>query len=568
MSHMGVQTFATRRNELAELLINYIIQKFVDDLYESELIIDSAIVERQKAVERDDAQDVFDHFVEFELTQSMDGQSENHVQIWCQTTNYKGNRTGKPESNKTYEIRETVIESLGLRRGLRESDVFFRTIHFTVGPSGYTYAWFKSVKDNSFDLSLYPELPTSEISLFDELIEASNGIEMEFEYYNKLDEIVSVGDAKSQITSIVKGMLSSLHKWFQDGMPVSEMANQQADLLTELRHQQAKALQSALIKSKQGGMDIKNTARKLLEEGKTDDVAMIRTLKRLTNSNPFLAIALEAESEWENWSKLNFMPNSTSEKLDEYIHRLWSTSDDARLINRRLLLRIHSDDAIFYIQDVGIEGITEHNLYAGDHTDKQINRLVKQIMSACTDAGLESPFSLYEVLSGKQGLNLLRASRRFESKNGTSIKPSFFYIEEALSSEYEFVSIKDLKIADPIAYHHAFTDETVRPYSNLKAVVHRETRKVCAIIKAKFFRKPEFPRRAKEEAYVGLTTKYDLMLGQFVERYPGIPLIMFVDMPKKLKPQEYAVTRLVTCGWLLFFQVSELKAYLDSKVQE
>ena len=73
----------------------------------------------------------------------------------------------------------------------------------------------------------------------------------------------------------------------------------------------------------------------------------------------------------------------------------------------------------------------------------------------------------------------------------------------------------------------------------------------------------EFPRRVKEESYVGLTAKYDLIDNTFVEKYPNLPFIMFIDMAQNYTPPAFAMRRLINYGWIPFFQLDKLMAYLN-----
>jgi len=285
----------------------------------------------------------------------------------------------------------------------------------------------------------------------------------------------------------------------------------------------------------------------------------------LARKKPFLQVAMEAEANWDAWSQASFGVPHASADLASYVNHLWQAEEPARAVNRRLLLRIHTDESIHYIQDVGIEGISEHNLYSGDHSPDQATQIVEQIVSSCEATGVSTPEALYRRLRGNTARQLLRAARRFEVRNGTWTKQSFFYVEEALmaTGRYSLEAPSRTSIARPLAYHHAFGDATVRSYTNLRVVVDKKTKQPLAIIKAKFFREPEFPRRVKEEAYVGLTIKYEYEDGVFRQRYEDIPLIMFVDMARSLHPPEYAVRRLVTAGWDVFFSIDELRGYLD-----
>ena len=117
-------------------------------------------------------------------------------------------------------------------------------------------------------------------------------------------------------------------------------------------------------------------------------------------------------------------------------------------------------------------------------------------------------------------------------------------------------------------YYTSFSDNIVREYSNMKVVVRRGNRPSetgpVAIIKAKYFRRQEFPRRVKEEGYVGLTSKYVYDNNTFIERIPGIPFVMFVDMDADWTPPDYAVRALANMGWDPFFSINDLVRYLNT----
>jgi hypothetical protein len=170
-SHMSVQNYATRRNKEAEVLASFILAEFGRQIYERGFTVEAPLIQPQKQFTRDDCQDVFDHFAEIKLARPVGGHSGT-LHIWAQTTCYKGNSEGHPEANKSYEIRETLIEALGLRRWLISDGIFFRTIHMTFGPASYSYGWIKTAKDKAFDLSLYPVTNNKEMILFKELAAA------------------------------------------------------------------------------------------------------------------------------------------------------------------------------------------------------------------------------------------------------------------------------------------------------------------------------------------------------------------------------------------------------------
>ena len=229
-SHMSVQKTAIKRNALSEIFIDYVIQTFAKKMFDEGYTTAFTVPERQKAFTRDDCQDVYDHYIELPLSSKLDTECKT-LEIWAQTTCYKGNTTGKPESNKTYEIRETLSEALTLRKWLLQESSPFRTIHFTLGPANYTYGWFKTVKENAFDLSLYPVVDTK-YDFFSLLSELGADMIFEFEMYEKLDELLETPD--HPLTRFINNTVNTLISYFTNGYCQCETANKQAFLLKSI----------------------------------------------------------------------------------------------------------------------------------------------------------------------------------------------------------------------------------------------------------------------------------------------------------------------------------------------
>lgn len=558
-SHMSVQKIAIKRNAFAEMLIDYILQRFSKVFYQKGYITELVDPEQQKAFLRDDCSEVYDHYMELPLSSKLDKQCRT-LEIWAQTTCYKGNSTGKPESNKTYEIRETLTEALTLRRWLTEEGKFFRTMHFTLGPSNYTYGWFIPAKKNAFDLSLYPKFSSDE-DLFDVIADIGKGTIFEFDFYKKLDQIME--DKKHPLTIFISQTINSIEKYFINGFASSGMANRQASLLHGIRMNEASKLEDYVSASHMSGMNIKGKTVKLLSGADITDPTLAKTLKRLLSKNPFLSAALDALNDWNSWSQNAFTPTDMNITLSEYVKKLWLTLSDNKYVIRRLLFRVYTNNGIDYIQDLNIDGIDEHNLYNGEHSPKQVDDIVKYLMGKYAKNSITTTSGLFSRLTSPAAKSLVNASLKFEQINGTSLKPSFFYLEEYIKPEYELVSFEDAGLPAPIAYYSEFADNlNVQAYDNLKVIRSRTTQKNLAIVKGKFFRQPEFPRRAKEEAYVGLTAKYSLVDNVFSERYPGLPFIMFIDMADNYTPPAFAIRRLAGYGWHPFFQLDKLITYL------
>src|SRR4051812_2194398 len=106
----SVQLHAALRNEYVEMLVDFCLRKSLKTLEGKKLIVAAVFPERHKEFKAVDASDVFDHFFKIKFVASGE-----EVAFWGQTTCYKGNELGVAEPNKTYEIRETLVEALTLR---------------------------------------------------------------------------------------------------------------------------------------------------------------------------------------------------------------------------------------------------------------------------------------------------------------------------------------------------------------------------------------------------------------------------------------------------------------------
>ena len=76
---------------------------------------------------------------------------------------------------------------------------------------------------------------------------------------------------------------------------------------------------------------------------------------------------------------------------------------------------------------------------------------------------------MYTLLTGTRGKTLLKESLQLESYNGTSLKPSFTYVEIALAPNFLFKSFSEAKLqvtqarqlADIVVYGTPKTFETL-----------------------------------------------------------------------------------------------------------
>ena len=129
---MTSQRTATKRNAQAEQVSHFILKYFAQNLLDSNLITEYS-VGTQEQFNSEISRDRWDHTLKIQLSE------EKSVEIWGQTTCYKGHIDGATESNKTYEVRETLTEALSLVAA-KSPENDFRTIHITFGdPITFTH---------------------------------------------------------------------------------------------------------------------------------------------------------------------------------------------------------------------------------------------------------------------------------------------------------------------------------------------------------------------------------------------------------------------------------------------
>ena len=547
---MGVQTFATTRNAQVEGFVDFILEKYCEELTILGLI-ENYSVESQCQYESHFAYDIWDHLVTF-----IDKKSAEKVQLWCQTTCYKGNKLGKPESNKTYEVRETLVEAISIREKILSSDEVIRTIHFTVGPKAYTYSWFTAAKENTFDLSLHLDIEHEDV--FEKIAYVYEGVSAEYQLRKKyIDEVGN----KSSIASLINSTKDSLLDWHtKESMPMRQIANSQFNIVKTEFESRNEEINNCVNRSPNAGLDIKGRANKLVHGGEEKDQLILETVDLLLQKNPFIKISQDTVTDWSEYSSRINHILLASNGLTDFISNLWSINNDLGLVIRRLLLKVSAEESVHYVQDLDIDGVTEHNLYKGKLSEARLSLVVAYVERVVGDIEASE---LRDRLISIKAKNLIRSAIWFEAKNGTSLKPSFDYIELALKkSGYRIEKASILKDKS-IGYHSEFVinGEKVNPYTNLKVILD-ENGNLLAFLKGKFFRKQEFARRCKEEAYVSLTLKYKLLDGEFIKKY-SVPFIMFIDMPSDITPPKYALRRLLSFGWSAAFNKNDILGLIE-----
>lgn len=545
---MGVQKFATTRNAQVETFVELVLTSLCDELVAGKNI-ESYEIDSQKHFESEIASDVWDHYVKLNISDSASA-----IELWCQTTCYKGNSSGKPEPNKTYEVRETLVEAISFRELIANEHSKLRSIHFTVGPKEYSYPWFPIAKEATFDLSLY--LSTQDGSdIFSHIGDLFDGASTTVQVRNNFNAVENE-ELKRIVESTKKDLMGFL---FPELLAKNELADSQLLAIQKDLEFRAKEMVDVLSRASGAGRNIKGQCNKLVHGMSSADPLIEGTVQLLLDKNPFLKKARQTIEEWEGYAQELIENASGCTSIEELAFGLWQSDLPDRLVSRRLLLRTLLGEDTDYLQDLDVEGITEHNLYAGTHSDVQASEIVEKVLDV--RVGWDSEILLQKLVS-KESRTLLRSLFWFEARNGTSLKPSFDYITLAL--ENKGFTLKKATSAQLTGFHAEFegNEKTVKPYQNFKLLVDQHGNEL-ALLKGKFFRSQEFPRRCKEEAYIALSLKYSLRNGEVVDR-SGLPLIMFIDMEEDYKPPEYALKRLMAFGWIACFSVEDVLRVIGS----
>lgn len=551
----SVQLHAALRNEYVEMLVDFCLRKSLKQLEIKGIIESAGLPERHKEFKTVDASDIFDHYFRAKFLATGED-----VAFWGQTTCYKGNELGVAEANKTYEIRETLVEALTLRRHLMNRKEQFRVLHFTFGPSAYTYGWFEGAKANTFDLSFYSSDVKANFDIFTDLFAVLHGATAELEVYERLEAVMSGGS--SELKDFLNAFINKLEEWFTALPERNEMADKQAQVLNAEFASVEKELNAISQASKNGGENIKGKVIDAIASGKTTDPVIEATLKRVYEGNGFISKALEALKDWTAWEKRMEPQISDELSLPEAINNLWNAEGEIYII-RRLLVRLFASDEVHYPADLNIRGVTEHTLYTVMYAPEINEQIVAYLLKKYQASKVNDTKTLKSLVFSTRAKQIIVDALKHDTSNGTNLKPSFYYVEEALKKDFRLVSFDEAGLPLPVGYQTHFAGAaTVQAYGNLKVVVDKNNKPV-AILKAKYFRKQEFPRRAKEEAYVGLTAKYDIEGQRFTTRYK-LPFIMFIDMDTNLVPPEFALFRLATCGWLPIFKIEALRNHLNT----
>lgn len=534
-TNMGVQRTATKRNQLAESVSHYLFNSVFENLDRQGLIEKDWLQEVQALFESPLTRDKWDHRLIFR-------EAEGPGELWGQTTCYKGHDTGMTESNKTYEVRETLTEALCLR-AMHPNPASVRLVHITYGNPDYVYSWFRPMKDQVFDLSLYIHSESKDI--FDLMQEAIGSSRTEREIQAALN---LVSKDRGELGVLLNEAQERLLAWWvEERKPRSNLGEEQAELIRK----NFSTTSNSFVVTASGQNQKKMVVDHILGSGDDDAPDAIKKVASgIIRRKPFLATAKSHISNWEDFVSQVEELLALHEDFKSGLAELWSSENRGfRESIRRILLKIYSTSDIDYVQDLGVPGLSEHNLYSGDHAPSQINSVVSVIKQRLQAAGL-TPTEFLATLR-IEGKAILRTQLFFEAKNGTSSTSSFdLIVQDLLAKGYtvESPTGSDFLL---LGFHAELTGQNVRPYTNFKLVKNQAGDALC-LLKAKFFSSAEFDRRCKEEGFVGLSLSSKWNGIKFSRRF-SVPLVMYVDMPEGLRPPDFSVRKLQAMGWDVAF---------------
>lgn len=543
-SQMSTQRIATSRNSRAESTVHALLSILGERLLEGGHLSEPPQVESQVRWQSELNADVWDH-----RFTGVDVAGRTWV-IWGQTTNYKGHASGKPESNKTYEVRETLTEALTMRATWPRSENL-RTIHVTIGPADYAYGWFAPMKSCSFDRSLYVSIAGADIFEGIDALFASARTESQV-----LDKVREAIASESPIGQALREPIDDLlHWWVRDGLSPNPLADAQAELIRKAKPKVTE-VRSVIEDGTADNFKSAVVDSILARQQENDDPAIQEVVAQTLEAKPFLASATRQLYDWRFFCERVDTLADLRAPLPIAIAELWQAqAPDMRESLRRILIRMRSEDDLDYIQDVNVAGLSEHNLYGPIHSREQTTK-VADIIANRLPHEMTTTSQLIEAIK-RRGRQTLREQIYFEARNGTNAAMSFRAVIHLLTNDGFLVKAASTLERPLIGYQRDLSGRTVRPYTNFQVVADRSGNDL-AIIKAKHFSAREFDRRCKEEGFVGLSLSKRWVDGSFKSGL-SLPLVMLIDVEDKSDLAPHGVAKLMAMGWTVVVGYPALK---------
>lgn len=569
MASTVTRSYSNIRNERVELLVHYALSSINQKEW---------FGERRFRIGPSGFCTEFDHIIKDHM---------RNLIFLGQTTCYKERGVDGGEPNKTYEMRETLMEYLLVHVNLLfgESEINIdntRFFHIIFGDPSYSYSYFHKIRSKCYDLNI--------------VIYPSQGIE---ELYNSLEQILpedilyDQSYALTKIKSIyiskkipiinetILNIVTKFNEYLEIGYPRSITAQIQEKAICDLaKERNPTAIKT--VKNLQPGMGIK----KLYLKAAKGDInsygdGIRRVVEYIFSARPFLPEAKKALEKgkvgWREYidSLLVYSNIDVDTPIFNVLYNLWNIENAMkRELIRRIIIKlpgIVTGRGIAYPQDIPVRGVTEHNLYKKIFNNNKTKELIDYLLNIYISADIISTRMLIQNIKN-YGRPIIKKGFDYDVKNGTVIKPVRHYVVQALKKEgYKIRKQKEALGSTIKGYHGELFDVNIRSFTSIE-IICTEKGLPIAMLKAKYFRPQEFDRRVKEEGFTSFTSSFnvvkekdEIILRRKLEK---LPRIMFIDTEPNWTPDPEPVKQLIRMGWDVFFKISDLIKYLESIKQK
>ncbi|MCE5298632.1 MAG: hypothetical protein LLF84_06790 [Methanoregulaceae archaeon] len=551
MGPITARSTSNLRNERVERLVNFALYIAVGA---------DGFIYRRKSVGPEGFETEFDHIIK-----------KANITLYGQTTCYKERGTDGGEPNKTYEMRETLMEYLLVfLQGLKENHLDFNDIrffHVVVGDPTYSYSYFNDLRKIFYDLNVVANFEGGVQNFYDELevLLPDSVMSDEDACYSILDR--SYHSANPTLTkSAIVHISQKFNQYFSEKLPQGKIGifREALNILAKSRLPEI----AAHFYKNLAGAGIKEKYIRAAKDDASEDKRIEYVVKKIFTLRPFLPEAKKAlrggSTGWNNYVNTLFDHIPENADLSLAIEILWNPkSPGEREISRRLLIKIPgiiSESEILYPQDIPIKGVTEHNLYGGDFDSKKIE-IFQFIQKKFERAGIVTSKQLKESFV-KFGRSPIKDGFEYDLQNGTVIRPTLYYLDYVLTQNGFTILTSKQALGTTIKGFHVDLFEINAGSFNSIGVIQKSN-KSLALFKAKFFRPQEFDRRVKEEGFISFTSYFRIKEGKLILQFETLPRIMFIDTVEGWKPDRIALEQLYLMGWDIFFDIDELIQYLE-----
>lgn len=546
------------RNERVEQLVDFALKLWVRD---------PGKVHRRFSIGPDGFKTEFDHKVDI-----------NNLILLGQTTCYKEKGTDGGEPNKTYEMRETLMEYLLAYLNLLEqysgiTPDLIRLFHVIIGDPDYSYSYFHIIRSKTYDLNIVVNLASGSEDLYDSLEKAlpeetlrdSKSISQSLE--RALKESASIATA-------IKTIAEELSSFEKHEFPSSLVGKTQRDALIRLVtsrkalfHMHKRSYKGAAIKR-----EYLAAAKGNASECSPEIRAVVQKIFLLRPFLPEAKVALSGGSAgWKNYVDSHLMIPDFNIPLKQTLIGLWNIDPNGvREVVRRVIVKLPgevSQEGTLYPQDIPVRGVNEHNLYGNTFPYSITEEIIDFLLKGYHEVNVASTEKFYSEFVAR-GRGIVKTGFDYDIQNGTVIKPSLYYLQNELKKHGYQIQKPMEVLRERITGYIGKLFEVNGGAFNSFSVICSKKGIALALFKSKYFRPQEFDRRVKEEGFVSFTSMFQVRENDgktiLEPHLPNLPRVLFIDTDDDWEPNKNAVEQLFLLGWDVFFNIKEMMEFLVS----